>query len=109
MKITFKPWESPGQAKTHTVQSVVSYGETLNVQSGPIEWSGQNSALGKIDEVNLKGTYLLDFEFQESELRSWLKNFIAENPAYSVQLLAEAHAALLIAGEEHKKKGKPLK
>lgn len=109
MKITFKKWEASELAITHTVQAVTSYGGALNVQTGPVEWSGPKAALGKIDAIKLDGSYLLEFEFQENELRSWLKQFIAENPAYSAQLLAEAHATLLIAGEEHRKKGKPLK
>lgn len=109
MKITFKRWESSEPAATHTVQAVAGYGDTLNIQTGPVEWIGQNSAIGKIDNIKLDGTYLLEFDFQENELRSWLKQFIAANPAYSVQLLTEAHAALLIAGEEHRKNGKSLK
>ncbi|WP_338525995.1 hypothetical protein NUH87_11220 [Pseudomonas batumici] len=105
MKITFKRWEP---AAPHSVQAVAAYGDTLNIQTGPVEWIGQSSAIGKIDNIKLDGTYLLKSDFQENELRSWLKQLIAANPTYSVQLLAEAHAALLIAGEEHKK-GKFLK
>ena len=104
MKITFQRWESSEPEETLPIRAVTSYGETLNVQNGPIEWSGPNSALGKIDDIKLDGTYLLKFDFQESELRSWLKNFITENPAYSVQLLAEAHAALLISAENDRKR-----
>ncbi|MGF6558536.1 hypothetical protein ABIA48_004916 [Pseudomonas sp. S30_BP2TU TE3576] len=109
MKITCKRWESSEQAETLTVQAVAVYGDTLNIQNGPVEWNSQKSAIGKIDNIKLNGTYLLEFEFQESELRSWLKQFIAADPAYSVQLLAEAHAALLIAGQEHRKNNKRLK
>lgn len=104
MKITFKRWESSAPGRTSTVQAVTTYGDSLNVQSGPVEWDSPNSAMGKVDALKLEGDYLLKFEFQKYELRSWLKQLIETDPEYSSQLLAEAHAALLIAGIDKKTK-----
>lgn len=107
MEITFKKWESSEPEATYTVQSIAVHGDTLNIQSGPVEWSDAKTALGKIDDLKLDGSYLASFQFQGHELRGWLKKFVIENPSYAVQLLAEAHGALLIAGQENSKKSKP--
>lgn len=102
MKLTFRRWDTSENEETFPAQAISNYGETLNIQSGPIEWCGPNSAIGKIDGVTIDGSYLIRFDFEKAELRSWLKKFIIEDPEYSVQLLAEAHAALLISAENKK-------
>ena len=106
MKISFSKWETPDERITRSITAVVPYGETLIEQTGPVEWTSSTSAIGKIENLNVNGSFLMEFEFQENELRSWMRRFITENPEYSVQLLAEAHGLLLIAGQ-NKKNNKP--
>ena len=60
-------------------------------------WSGPFRALGKVNDLSLSGSFLVEFTFDEAELRNWLTEYVKAHPASAVRLLAHAQAEALIA------------
>ena len=62
----------------------------------PIYWETAKRAWGKIKGLNLNGNYSIVFNFHPSDLRNWLKQYIADEPEAAVRLLAEMQAEAAI-------------
>jgi hypothetical protein len=100
MKLIFRGWKREVKSHSHQVTAVRlnAAGAYVTGRSGdPMEWNGAFSALGRVSGLALSGTFLIEFTFEEQELRSWLEHYAKSNPAFAIRLLAEMQAEALIA------------
>ncbi len=98
MKMNFRGWKREVTQHTHTVTSVKYISSKYTPDPGqPLSWSGPFQALGKLNNISLSGSFLVEFTFEEQELRSWLAEYVKAHPASAVRMLAQAQAEALIA------------
>ena len=98
MKLNFRGWKREVTPHTHTVTAVKFISGKYTPQTGePLSWSGPFQAFGKVNNVSLSGSFLVEFTFEEQELQSWLAEYVKAHPASAVRLLAQAQAEALIA------------
>ncbi|MCS1407545.1 MAG: hypothetical protein M2R45_00703 [Verrucomicrobia subdivision 3 bacterium] len=94
MKMTFKGLTRSVFPHEHIVYQQRSDSRT-NLEP-PLTWDGPLSAKGIILNVELTGNFNVSFEFEEEDLRNWLKLYTKEHPKKSVRLLAELSAEAVI-------------
>lgn len=63
----------------------------------PFVWNGPLTALGKINNVALTGSFLLQFEFEEIELSNWLETYARANPEAALRLIGKIQPEAIIA------------
>ena len=98
MKLNFRGWGREVKPHTHTVTPVkYSSGKYVPESGQPLTWNGPFNALGKVNHLSLSGAFLVEFTFEEQELRNWLTEYVKAHPASAVRLLAHAQAEALIA------------
>ncbi|RWU21329.1 hypothetical protein DM813_19280 [Pseudomonas alkylphenolica] len=97
MKLQFRGWNREVTVHQHDVAKVVRKGGLYHEQKGVVEWHGPMSASGKVEKLSLNGAFLVDFTFEEEELRNWLKALVEADPAAALRLSSEAQAAAIIA------------
>ena len=68
--------KKPGRSKPHThkVAPVMLQNNRFRSQpvDGPLQWHAPLSAYGKVSNLGLSGAFLVEFTFEEQELRGWL-------------------------------------
>lgn len=62
-----------------------------------MRWHEGLCAYGKVENLSLSGSFLIQFEFEQAELKSWLLRFAESNPAEALRLMSEAQAEAMIA------------
>ena len=62
---------------------------SLGSRHDAAEWSDGYVVRGEIHSLKTNGDYEVVLEFQDAELKNWLKNYIHEKPAKALKLLAE--------------------
>lgn len=99
MKIIFKGWGKEIKTHTHKVEPVEFDGKLYKSLSAnkPIFWNGSMSALGKVNKLSLTGAFLIELNFEKSELKSWLEEFAKENPEEALRIMAPIQAEALIS------------
>lgn len=98
MKLTFRGRNRHVVTHEHPIRPVIWKGTEFWTQpAAPIEWVKPMKAYGQIDDVALNGTFLVDFEFEEKELRSWLVQYVRHNPEDAVRLLSEMQGEVILA------------
>lgn len=55
----------------------------------PMRWHVSDASRGLVEDLTLKGNYRVLLEFQNAELKNWLKCYIAEKPDEALDLIAE--------------------
>jgi hypothetical protein len=103
MRLLFRGWRREVMEHRH---SVIPVSKGSNAQGlvyqpsrddGPLTWTSSLQALGKVDDLSLNGSFLVEFNFEEEELRNWLRQFVRENPEAAVRLLAEMQGEAILA------------
>lgn len=98
MKVIFRGWGREVHRHSHIVKPVESTKQGFaDNKKGPLRWHDGMVAYGKIEGVSLTGSFLVGFEFEQAELRSWLLNFAKSNPAETLRLTSEAQAEAIIS------------
>jgi hypothetical protein len=101
MKIIFRGWNREIYRHEHPVTPVTQRGGSYSPgNSGePIDWSSAKRAFGRVNGLSLGGDFLVEFEFESSELRNWLRHYVTDEPETAVRLLAEmqSEAAICLA------------
>ncbi len=99
MKITFRGWGREVYPHNHTAAPVkLRNGRYCNGKSGePIKWKSATHALAKLTRLSLSGSFLLDMQFEPVELRSWLKQYVKEEPEDAARLLGEMQGEVMVA------------
>lgn len=62
----------------------------------PLEWNGALQASGMVFGLGLTGSFVIQFIFEDCELRNWLHKYVAEKPEAALKLLAEMEAEAII-------------
>jgi hypothetical protein len=98
MKITFKGWSREIKEHVHFVKPIQNTGTSLRPSlGGPLTWDGALHAHGKIDNLNLGGAFLVEFDFEDKELENWLSVYVKTNPENAIRMLSVAHAEAVVA------------
>ena len=61
----------------------------LGQKSDPAEWTDGCRVLGEIRSLKTNGDYEVELEFEDVELRNWLKDYIKHKPSEALELIAE--------------------
>lgn len=98
MKLQFRGWRRQVTAHNHEVVPVTCSG---NYQAGefgdPLTWNSALDAFGKVDDLALSGSFLVQFSFEQDELRNWLQTFVQSKPEAAIRLLAEMQGEAILA------------
>ena len=92
MKVKFRGWKREVTEHEHVVLPVKEKKDkSFESGKGLINWKSSSEALGRIKGLKLSGDFLVEFDFDESELKNWLREYIKDKPEDAVRLLAEMH------------------
>lgn len=99
MKLSFRGWQREVTPHRHWVTPVkLENGRYRTIEGEQsLAWAGPFSAFGKVNDLGLSGSFLVELEFEEKELRNWLAQYVKAAPASAVRLLAEMQAEAIIA------------
>ena len=98
IKVILRSWDREVHAHKHIVKPVEhTANEFVEGKKGPLRWHEGLCAYGKVENLSLSGSFLIQFEFEQAELKSWLLRFAESNPAEALRLMSEAQAEAMIA------------
>lgn len=99
MKMTFRGWRRELTAHKHNVAPVDFANNKYRAQAvdQAVTWNGALSALGKVTNLGLSGSFLVEFSFEKAELQSWLEKFAEAHPAEVLHMLAPIQANAIIS------------
>ena len=63
----------------------------------PLEWDGPLTAHGKLSNLGLSGSFLVELAFEEQEIQNWLTEYVKAHPENALRVLARAQAEATIA------------
>lgn len=93
MKLTFRGWKREVYPHHHQVLPVILDEEDDRLYErmgdGSLSWHSPARAYGKVNELELKGSFLVELDFVPEELRNWLRVFVKKRPEDAIRLLAE--------------------
>lgn len=87
MKLVFKGWRREVKPHVRSVTPVEFTGRHFLPDNDrtSLVWSGPLKAYGKLTGLALSGSFLVEFEFEEQELRSWLEQYVKAHPAEAIR------------------------
>ena len=101
MKITFLGWSRIVKgAHTHVITPVSFDGNTYTPDDDGgthLDWHTSECSYGRIEDLSLSGAFLMKIEWDDIELKNWLKRFVAEKPESAIGILAEMQAEAVLA------------
>jgi hypothetical protein len=99
MKLLFRGWKREVKEHNHGVIPVTLAKNSYNPGEidDPLIWNTALQALGKVDDLALNGSFLVEFNFEQEELRHWLRQFVLAKPEAAVKLLAEMQGEAVLA------------
>lgn len=98
MKLKFRGWQREQTIHNHSVSPVTrANGYTAGEPDEPLTWASASQAFGKVSDLALSGSFLIEFTFEQEELRNWLRQFIASKPEAAIRLLSEMQGEALIS------------
>lgn len=101
MKLGFRGWHREVFEHEHVVKPVTYKKQDNLFKPGkggePLIWDKAFRAYGKVDDLGLTGSFLVQIDFEESELRTWLTKYIRSKPQAATRLLAEMQGEANIA------------
>ena len=98
MKVKFRGWRREVVTHMHRFLPVKCVRNKFSPQApGPLSWHNGSLVYAKAANLSLSGNFLVEFEFEQLELESWLSNFAKEHPEEALALVARAQAEALIA------------
>ena len=98
MKMTFRGWQREVTLHKHSVVPVdASTGKYVaKTINEPMTWNDSATAFGKVKNLSLSGSFLVEFAFEQTELKSWLEAYAKEHPAELLRMLAPIQTEALI-------------
>lgn len=99
MKLLFRGWKREVTEHDHGVTPVTREGNkyTPGEPDDPLAWYSALVAYGKVSDLALNGSFLVEFSFDQEELRHWLRQFATSKPEAAVRLLSEMQAEAILA------------
>ena len=106
MKVTFRGWRREVYPHEVQVTPVAVNGGSYRILEGrkSLAWSDGMTAVGKVSDLALSGAFLAEFEFTQSELRSWLTSYLISNPEDALRVIAAAQGDAIRHLSKHAKK-----
>lgn len=97
MKLTFRGWQREVTTHSHSVTPVVyAKNKYASTTGTALVWNDALSAYGKVQKLALSGSFLVEFKFEASELKSWLAQYVKANPEEAIRMLGEMEAEAVI-------------
>jgi hypothetical protein len=97
MKLSFRGWGREVTVHNHSVTPVISKPNKYTPGSGTtLTWADARTAYGKVQKLALSGSFLVKFEFEEAELKNWLKEYVNQQPEEAIRLFGELEAEAVI-------------
>ena len=98
MKLSFNGWGREVTVHNHVVTPVLDKNNRYVTGTGTaLTWTTARTAYGKVQKLALSGSFLVTFQFEDAELKNWLKQYVAENPEEAIRLFGEMEAEAVIA------------
>ncbi|MEX0726210.1 MAG: hypothetical protein WD065_08075 [Planctomycetaceae bacterium] len=101
MKLQFKGWKREVTVHDHSVSPVTYSSERGEYSAGepddPLKWTSSSQAFGQVKDIALNGTFLIEFTFEQEELRNWLRQFVSSKPEAAIKLLSEMQGEALLS------------
>ena len=100
MKITFKGWRR--EKKIHArqiapIEALADGNQQIVKNRTDLRWHGPFAAYGRVSGLALSGAFLVEFNFEEVELKNWLSTYCKARPESAIRLLAAAQAEAIVA------------
>lgn len=91
MKVLFRGWRREVKPHSRKVIPVSCSGEKYRAgaDDAPIKWHSATTAYGRLDDLGLSGRFLIEMEFELTELRNWIARLVDEQPETALKLLTE--------------------
>jgi hypothetical protein len=101
MKLQFRGWKREITVHDHSV-SPVTYSVAKDLYTAgepddPLMWASSSQAFGYVKDLALNGAFLVEFTFDQEELRNWLRQFVNSKPEAAIKILSEMQGEALIA------------
>lgn len=98
MKLTFRGWQRVTTLHSHPVTPVrVGPGGGIRTESNrALIWKDATSAYGKVSNLALGGSFLVNFQFEQADLEGWLTEFAKSNPEEALRMMAKAQTEAII-------------
>ncbi len=100
MKLQFRGWRREMTVHNHSVIPVKPTADGFNTSGepdDPLVWTSASQAFGKLSDIGLSGSFLIEFTFEQEELRNWLREFVNSKPEAAIKLLSEMQGEALIS------------
>lgn len=98
MRIQFRGWQREVNEHIHEVIPVALRRDRYSPQNkGTLEWHNDKVVYGKIENVALSGSFLVEFRMDPRELESWLTKYAKANPEEALRIIAKAQAEAVIS------------
>lgn len=99
MELAFRGWKREQKEHSHSVMPVtMANGQYMPGDEGdPLTWTSGLVAYGKVEDLGLSGSFLVEFNFDQKELRNWLKQFVISKPEAAIKLLAAMQGEAILA------------
>jgi len=96
MKLTFRGWRREVWPHTHDVIPVKKDESYRPIdRRRTVHWAEAMTAYGKLEGLALSGNFLVEFNFTETELRSWLTAYFMADPQAAQRLVAAVQADVI--------------
>ena len=97
MRITLRGWRREVYQHDVEVIPVTHANGVYSPVDGrrSLQWTGPLTAFGKLNSLELTGSFLAEFRFTEAELRGWLKSYISAKPERALRLISDVQAEVI--------------
>lgn len=99
LKITFRGWKREVKEHAREVRRVIKDAKgdfTAGKKDDSLEWDDGFTAFGRLDDLALTGSFLVELNFSAEELKDWIRKYIADKPKEALKLLARMQAEAII-------------
>ena len=101
MKMIFRGWGKerigPHVHVVRPVKKNKSGDYNADKTDGPLRWVDSLKARGQVVGLGLSGNFLVEFDFEQEELKNWLQRFVKAEPEAALKLMAEMHTEAILA------------
>ena len=99
MKLHFRGWKREVFEHHHSVIPVAHKNNmfTPGETDDPLTCDSALHAFGKVEGLGLSGAFLVQFEFEQDELKDWLRQFVKAKPEAAIRLLSEMQGKAILA------------
>ncbi len=98
MRLKLAGWQRQTTVHDHKVTPVLKRGRRFFAEKDePFRWIEGYKTRGRIADVALSGSFMVDFEFEPEDLHSWLIHLAKHDPQAALRLIGKAQAEAVIS------------